>query len=190
MALTSKGGSGDSPHHELWMRLGHQTLTLRYLAYTLLIVGFFLRQNNWQAPLLSGIVLVIFVLSMAGGWYHDRRLCERCVANLPLNAPKQAAKRIWMFWLTHHWPLMFVALFINLGVGVAFAVLSQREMIKFGLASFFILLMLFTHTVATHQRFQPWCRWCRRDDGPGNDTFEPAPDPDPAVTPERDQTRV
>jgi hypothetical protein len=107
---------------------------------------------------------------------HDRRLCEHCMASMPLNPSAQAVRYKRRFWLSHtgsemRFVIPYLAVLIGLGfattpVGVVAWVLAQTTMIYAILA------------FATHRRLQPWCPWCRN--GGGGDEELVTPDPVPS----------
>ena len=110
------------------------------------------------------ITLMAFVLAT---WFamrrHDRRLCESCMATMPLNAAERAVKLRRRFWMAHTGsekrfliPYLVVLIASNFAtgpVGRPFWVIMQASMIYLILSN------------TTHRRLQPWCPWC--SDGGG-----------------------
>lgn len=121
------------------------------------------------------LALVVFVLAT---WLlmrrHDRRLCEQCVAALPLDAAAHAVRYRRRFWMAHTGserrfliPYVVVLIGSNFAPGTAgrigWAVMQ---------ASMIYLIM----SQVTHRRFQPWCPWCS-DGGGGSERDDATPDP-------------
>ena len=134
--------------------------------------------------LLAPIALMSFVLfTWLAMRHHDRRLCEPCMATMPLNAAEKAVKLRRRFWMAHTGserrfliPYMIVLLgsnfAITLGiVGKAFWVGMQLSMI-------FLIL-----SNTTHRRLQPWCPWC--SDGGGGEDAKDDVTPPPLPTNDR-----
>jgi hypothetical protein len=94
---------------------------------------------------------------------HDRRLCEPCMAAMPLNPSQQAVKYKRRFWMAHagsepRFLIPYVAVLVgsNFFTGtigrIAWAVI-QMSMVYLILSQ------------SSHRRLQPWCPWCRGGGG-------------------------
>lgn len=127
-------------------------------------------------------VAAVLVISALAGIQHKDYLCTACAANFPLDAQREADEHMhhlkryhrnagWM--AGSYLVLMFTTIFFDskwfggYGSEIVFAVLL------------FTLLLPIVRWGRTHSRLQPWCPWCRRGRGGGDDgEFEPvAPDP-------------
>lgn len=109
---------------------------------------------------------------------HDRRLCEQCMASLPLNPSEQAARHVRRLWVTHagSQPRLVVPYLAAL-VGVNFVPGPLGRLLWALLQASMIYLIL---AYSTHRRLQPWCPWCRGGGGGGEDEDDPvSPDPVP-----------
>jgi len=108
---------------------------------------------------------------------HDRRLCEQCVAALPLNPSGRAAGYRFRFRLAHlgsrpdalaaYFAVLVGTNFIPGVVGKALWTAAQLSMIYL------------IRSYVAHRRLQPWCPWC--SDGAGgseliDDPVAPLPD--------------
>lgn len=124
------------------------------------------------APLALMTLVVVSWLLMRK---HDRRLCERCMTAMPLNASESATRyrrRLATAHLGSNKPLVVAYLAVLIGsaflpgaVGLAIWAIAQASMIY--------LLLSYT----THRRLQPWCRSCRGrgDEGDSVDSPDPVP---------------
>lgn len=132
-------------------------------------------------PLVSVTFIVLMVVTFAEMRKHDRGLCERCVADFPLN-PAQSAETYSRRLATVHlmadrrvsrWYLLVILVACLLPL-VAPAPLRLPAMMLW-LASLASLVYLVQSGV-THRRLQPWCPRC----GPkgGSDRVE-TPEPTP-----------
>ena len=124
------------------------------------------------------IALMAFVIAT---WFamrsHDRRLCESCMASMPLNAAERAVKMKRRFWMAHTGsekrfliPYLVVLIASNFAtgpVGKTFWAAMQLSMI-------FLIL-----SNTTHRRLQPWCPWCSDGGGGQEEKDEVTPPPLP-----------
>jgi len=128
------------------------------------------------AALMLPLAILAFVLvSWLMMRQHDRRLCERCIAGMPLDAAARAARYRIRFDIAHlgsNRPLVLAYLALLIGVnfipgsiGAVIWTLTQTTMIYLVLA------------YSTHRRLQPWCPHCRG--GGGHDDEVVTPDPLP-----------
>lgn len=120
---------------------------------------------------LMGLVVTSWLLMRR----HDRRLCEQCVAAMPLNAAEKAVRYQRRFWMSHTGaqprflvPYLVVLIGSNFFPGtwgrIAWAVIQLS-----------LIYLIMSHM--THRRFQPWCPWC--SDGGGGDEHEEDVTPPP-----------
>ena len=121
--------------------------------------------------------LMVFVIAT---WLilrkHDRRLCELCMASMPLNPAEQAKRYSRRFWMAHTGsekrfmiPYMAVLIGSNFFPGTI-----GRIAWAFIQASMVFLILSYS----THRRLQPWCPWCS-DGGGGSEHEEDPVSPDP-----------
>jgi hypothetical protein len=138
--------------------------------------------------LLAFTVPLALIALVVASWLlmrrHDRRLCEQCVAAMPLNASERATRYQRRFWMAHTGaeprfliPYMAVLIGSNFFPGtwgrIAWAVIQCS-----------MIYLIMSHV--THRRFQPWCPWCS-DRGGGNDREQ---DVTPPPQPDRDRELV
>lgn len=108
---------------------------------------------------------------------HDRRLCEQCMAAMPLDVAGQAARYHRRFWLTHtgserRYLLPYVAVL----VGSSFLPGTWGRIVWALVQATMIYLIM---SYVAHRRFQPWCPWCSNGGGGSARDDEPAPPPLP-----------
>lgn len=124
------------------------------------------------------LALLLFVLAT---WLmmrrHDRRLCEHCMAALPLNPSERATRYARRFWLAHAGsePRLVVPYLAAL-VGVNFVPGPVGRLLWALLQGSMIYLLL---AYSTHRRLQPWCPWCRGGGGGGGEDDDDPVSPDP-----------
>jgi hypothetical protein len=111
---------------------------------------------------------------------HDRRLCEQCIAAMPLNAAEKSARYRRRFWMAHTGaePRFLVPYLVVLIGSNFFPGLWGK--IVWAIIQCSMIYLISSHV--THRRFQPWCPWCS-DGGGGTDrdtdlTPPPLPDND------------
>jgi hypothetical protein len=156
-------------------RCGHfgpELLSVSVLA----VIAYGLHPPVGPFALTAPLALLIFVL---GSWVlmrrHDRGLCERCLAGLPLNAAEVAARYQRRFWLAHNLsrPRVLVPYLIVL-VGSDFVATGAGRIVWAIVQSSMIYLIM---SYTTHRRLQPWCPWCQGGDGGGEHApTDPQPD--------------
>jgi len=132
--------------------------------------------------LLAPFLVIALVL---GSWLamrqHDGKLCERCMASMPLNPSEEAARRRMRFTVTHMGSdrralaayllvLVLSNLLLMLPVGIARTVGEY----SWAIVQTTLIYLVLCHT--THRRLQPWCPECEGG-GPGDEerTWDPAP---------------
>lgn len=129
---------------------------------------------------LVAVVLISWLLMRR----HDRRLCELCMAAMPLNAAEQAVKYKRRFWMAHTGaerrfliPYLAVLIGSNFFPGtwgrIAWAIIQSS-----------MIYLIMSHVA--HRRFQPWCPWC----SPGGGGSEREDDVTPPPLPDNDRQLV
>ena len=120
------------------------------------------------APLAVVVTVVIAWLAMRR---HDRRLCEACMAAMPLNPSEEAARYRRRFWTAHTVSdPKFLVPYLLVLIGSNFAT-STAGRLGWALVQSSMMFLIASH--ATHRRLQPWCPWC--SDGGGGEHVEETP---------------
>jgi ribosomal protein S27AE len=118
--------------------------------------------------LLTSLTLLVFVVVT---WLfmrqHDRRLCERCAASMPLNAAEHAARFGRRFRLAHAGgnPRVMVPYLIVL-VGSNFLT-GPVGRIGWALVQSTMIYLIMAHS--SHRKLQPWCPQCSGGGGRSRD---------------------
>lgn len=156
-------------------RLGHysaQALMLEIAAAVFLGTQP-IRQTPSGASLSVSLVVLVLATWLAMR-LHDRSLCEYCVAEIPLDVEKAAARARWRFWLAHEGSRPhFVMPYFAVLIGTNFLHGEQGRLVWALAQSSMVYLVMAT---STHRKLQPWCPWCR-DDGGGEDRAPLDPPP-------------
>jgi hypothetical protein len=169
-------GSMRARFADAWGHHGSELLVLS--------VGSAIAVGVYPPPGLLGLTLplalVVFVLA---SWIlmrrHDRRLCERCMAAMPLDAAAEAARMRRRFWAAHTGSEpRYLVPYLAVVIGSSFAFETIGRIPWALIQSTMIYLVL---AQATHRRLQPWCPWCS---GGGGGTELPEQTP---VLPEDDR---
>jgi hypothetical protein len=109
---------------------------------------------------------------------HDRRLCEQCVAAMPLNASEKATRYQRRFWVAHTGAEpRFLVPYLAVLVGSNFAPGTWGRIV-WAIVQCTMVYLIMSHV--THRRFQPWCPWCSSGGGGSEheDDITPPPLPD------------
>ena len=102
---------------------------------------------------------------------HDRRLCEQCMAAMPLNPAEQAGRYKRRFWTAHTlFEPRFLVPYLVVLIGSNFATTTVGK-IGWALVQSSMFYLILSHS--THRRLQPWCPWC--SDGGGGEHVEETP---------------
>ena len=117
---------------------------------------------------LFGLVIATWVLMRQ----HDRRLCESCMAAMPLDAAEQATHYKRRFWVAHTGsePRFLVPYLVVL-IGSSFA---MQQIGRPAWAAIQLSMIYLVLSQTTHRRFQPWCPWCSGGGG-GEEVDETPP---------------
>ena len=129
---------------------------------------------------LMGVVVATWLLMRR----HDRRLCEQCVASLPLDAAERAARYRRRFWTAHVGATpRFLAPYLILLIGSNFFP-GPWGRLAWATVQASLIYLIAAHV--THRRLQPWCPWCSGGGG-GSDREDPVA---PPPLPDRDREPV
>jgi hypothetical protein len=100
---------------------------------------------------------------------HNRRLCERCIASVPLDASRVADRYGLRFRVTHLFERRALAV-AYLAAVLGSAALATHPIGRYAWAAAQASLGYLIFAYLTHQRLQPWCPQCR---GGGTDLTAP-----------------
>lgn len=117
--------------------------------------------------------------AVIGNVVHSRRLCEACIAQMPLDGSELAQRwdrQLRTVHLCMDQPLGFVAGMLAVIVGLTLA--SAWITTTGSHLILCVLLAWFWWSLIRHERVQPWCKRCGWDDG---GEWSEVSDPDPAV---------
>ncbi len=127
------------------------------------------------APIaLMGVVVMSWLLMRR----HDRRLCEQCMASMPLNAAEKAVKYQRRFWMAHTGSeKRFLIPYLAVLIGSNFFPGTWGR-IAWAVIQLTMIYLILSHVA--HRRFQPWCPWCSSGGGGSEreDDSTPPPLPD------------
>jgi len=105
------------------------------------------------------LMFVITVLLAVSIFLHNRRLCERCIASMPLDAAAVASRYAVRFRVAHLFEhKLFAACYLAGLVGCS--LLSTDPVGRYGWAVAQASLVYLLLVYGTHQRLQPWCPRC------------------------------
>lgn len=109
--------------------------------------------------MLGGLVGIVFA-----GMKHDRELCERCMARMPLDSDAAVRRNRPILKARHHsWWILGTVIGL-LVIQDLFPAHSWKSGAVATLGN--VVIALFFFVVDRHNRLQPWCPWCR---GGGDD---------------------
>lgn len=98
---------------------------------------------------------------------HSRRLCEHCVDAMPLDGTAAAERRRPLLRLAHRRGRLILAVVACLLTSLLLPRHSAALNALLTLTD--VLLATSIHTGATHNRLYPWCPYCHRGGGGGDD---------------------
>jgi hypothetical protein len=156
-------------------RIGHHSPALLSASILgVILLGLYPPQS--ALALTMPIALLAFVLM---SWLlmrqHDRRLCELCMAAMPLNPSELAAHYKTRFWLAHSGGKpAFLVPYLAVLIGSNFLTGTIGRIGWAIVQSSMIYLIL---AYSSHRRLQPWCPWCREGGGGQDDRDDVTPPP-------------
>jgi hypothetical protein len=139
-------------HYAPWL-----LATLVGVLIALTLVPAFADFVPWQVMVLVFAAVVLLAVAI---FVHNRRLCDLCIAAMPLDASTVASRYAVRFAVAHLFEQKGLA-FGYLGVIVASSFLSDHPIGKFGWAAAEASLVYLLFVYVTHQRLQPWCPQCK-----------------------------
>ena len=115
-------------------------------------------------------VLVFVLVTWLFMRQHDRRLCEKCAASMPLNAAESAARHQRRFWVAHagNRPMIVIPYLVVL-IGSNF-LLSAPGRIVWAVVQLSMIYLILSYT--SHRKLQPWCPWCSSGGGGADDDVD------------------
>ena len=111
----------------------------------------------WPVVVVPLVVAGFLGLSLLA---HNRRLCERCITALPLDASKVADRYDRRFRAAHLFESKLFALGY-LAVVLGSSLMYAHPVGRYAWAAVGASLMYLLVVYVTHQRLQPWCPYCR-----------------------------
>lgn len=176
MPLPGPDGPTAAPLVQRWGH--HGALSLNLVIGAVLYLGL----RPLPAGQLSSMLVLLAVLVFAlGSWgamrVHDRRLCERCLTMLPLDASRVAERYRLRFRAVHlaadrRVVLGYLGLLVTSDLLWLRADTTGRVLWALVQSTMFYLVLSYV----SHRRFQPWCPECR---GGGEEQGAFRPDPLP-----------
>ena len=119
-------------------------------------------------PILLAVLVGVGYLALCL-FAHARRLCERCIRSVPLDASRVAERYRMRFRVAHlfeHKPLVIG----YLGAVLMTALLAGHPIGRYAWAAAQASLVYLLFVYVTHRRLQPWCPGCRQG---GSDLIAP-----------------
>jgi hypothetical protein len=169
----SRGWNGDfaGSRSKLIDAWGHHAPDVLSVAIvTIVAVRFFPPPRMLVLPLAAALAFAVI-----SSWLlmrrHDHRLCEPCVAALPLNPAGQAERFRYRFRVAHigsNPPAVVAYLSVVIGSNFLPGVAGRAI---WAVAQLSLIFLVRSHV--THRRLQPWCPVCRRDGGGDEVIHEP-----------------
>ena len=115
-------------------------------------------------PVLAGALLAVLVAAVYLAlcvFAHNRRLCERWIGSVPLDASRVASRYGLRFRVAHLFERKAPAI-AYLTALLGSAVLSVHPVGRYAWAAAQASLIYLLFVYVTHQRMQPWCPQCRQ----------------------------
>jgi|SRR4051794_5206225 len=173
MANSAHASWGKEPWGErLSATLGHRANSMLAVAIVLVVALQWLPVE----PLTSLVVSITLVAFVILCWLlmrdHDRRLCEQCAKEMPLNPAEEAKRLKRRFWMAHTGsePRFLVPYLVVL-ISSNFATTAIG---RIGWALIQLSMVYLLMSQSTHRKLQPWCPWCSAGGG-GEEVDETPP---------------
>jgi hypothetical protein len=125
----------------------------------------------WEALLATQLSVVALAVAM---FAHNRKLCARCIASVPLDAAGVASRYGRRFRVAHLFERkLYAVVYLTLVLGSG--ALYGHPIGRYGWAAVQASLVYLLLVYVTHQRLQPWCPQCRS----GGEEIAVTPTPTP-----------
>lgn len=180
------------PLHAVAMLLGHYSVVIAPVNEFIMLATIIYRAG-WAHRLgvVSAAITVAVMSVVVGGllfkdFYHDRKLCLRCLDAAPMLDPQAAVdKHINALRSSHFRRKRVISLaFTLIVVYVAVSTIPLagwpwpfRALLIVAGAAGFAGALYMDYATAMHSRLYPWCPWCKRRGFGGETLPEPTPDP-------------
>lgn len=159
---------------DTWGHLAPEVLSVSIVAA--IIVGL----QPPPGPLAFTIPLALMAIVIATWLFmrrHDRRLCEQCVASMPLNASEKSVRYQRRFWMAHTGAQpRFLVPYLAVLIGSNFFPGTWGRIV-WAVVQCSMIYLIMSHV--THRRFQPWCPWCSGGGGGSEHDEDVTPPPLP-----------
>jgi hypothetical protein len=157
--------------HRLSGALGHHAVNMLIGAIVAVVAIQLVPMVPIMALTVSATLFAFVILCWLLMREHDRRLCERCVLEIPLDPAEQAKRYRRRFWMAHTGsePRFLVPYLIVL-------ISSNFATSTIGRVGWALIQMSMAYLIlsqSTHRKLQPWCPWCR--DGGGGEEVDDTP---------------
>jgi hypothetical protein len=170
----------------IFHRIGHYSLQTM-LAGDVLLLGLAVADVFLDVPdRITGIALAAWTLTLvvvAGSMFvHGRRLCEPCIARMPLDGQEKAARwerhlATFHFLIDQPWRLV-VAAAVWIGAGYVLDPLIGGPGANVVLYS---LVIWWVWSTLRHEKVEPWCKRCGWGED-GDEEWVPESTPDPSAS--------
>jgi hypothetical protein len=134
--------------------------------------------NDISRAYIPFVIVIVYLLVR-----HNRSLCVRCVAGMPLDGDTRAARPLnrTALHLTHlvgrDKNKARLGLFALVAASTAVYFLGLHWLNTVLLETGLLALLVLWRSLTVHQRLQPWCPWCRGPGGDSNAINEPGGPP-------------
>ncbi len=123
------------------------------------------------------VLMALLPLAVAAGGYildHNRHLCGRCIATMPLDPSTAALRYARRFRVVHLFEsrLFGIAYLVTVVVSL---IVSGNPVGRYGCALTQASLVYLLVVYLTHQRLQPWCPYCRHGGEEHSTPITPSP---------------
>lgn len=195
--MTAAAGAGGQRHRgwlfRLGMLLGHYAN--RWSVYLTILMWTYIASSWWlpeqvttQGPLRWAVFVLVLIYVVGFTCQvvlHERHLCLRDLDDAPLLDPQAAVDQHRRALRIHHNRRQYLVALITgvLPLAILLVMTGQAsypvgvKLALTALAAIGVAANCYVGYIqATHRRLQPWCPWCRRNDG-GDPVVSPTPDP-------------
>lgn len=161
----------------MWM--GHYSIYVLLVTLVLDIAAAATGQNWGPVGDLAGVAGGVWIVAFLSSFYHDAKLCERCVAASPLDP--QAAVDRWILMLRwEHLQLWKTISLLGSGTWLAFLGRYNHVPPWWYWIPGTVLVPLFISVFVSsrqHRRLYPWCPFCHWGDGGDEEAVPDVPAP-------------
>lgn len=154
------------------------------LIITVLVLDAVVELLVGNSPIGTVVYITALSFAIAMNVRHQMAICDRCIADWPLDGSRVAETRAFSPWYFHwqYTPFGLICELVGMGsILVVTNIVTSGTLSRLVSASVLLTVALHFYLIGRHHGLEPWCPGCRGNGGWGDDE-EHTPTPTPLRT--------